>query len=169
VARRGAAIAATEGAEVVVICNKIEAEISELADEERAEFLQALGIEEPGLQSRDPRRLQTAWPAPLLHLRPQGSAGPGRSDRHQGAPGGRGHPHGFREGFHPRRGHRLTTDYVACGGEAGRKDAGKWRLEGKEYEVRDGDVVLFRFKRLDRSEAQVECAYLLDEHFDTYC
>jgi GTP-binding protein YchF len=138
------AIAAAEGAEVVVICNKIEAEISELEEAERSEFLQALGIEEPGLNrviragfrllglqnyfTAGPKEAR-AWTIPLGARAPQ-AAGVIHTD--------------FEKGF-IRAEVIAYADYVACGGEQGAKDAGKWRLEGKEYEVHDGDVVLFRF------------------------
>jgi len=138
------AIAAAEGAEIDDICNKIEAEISELEEAERSEFLQALGIEEPGLNrviragfrllglqnyfTAGPKEAR-AWTIPLGARAPQ-AAGVIHTD--------------FEKGF-IRAEVIAYADYVACGGEQGAKDAGKWRLEGKEYEVHDGDVVLFRF------------------------
>jgi hypothetical protein len=138
------AIAAAEGAEVVVICNKIEAEIAELADDERAEFLQALGIEEPGLN----RVIRAGYK--LLGLHHYFTAGP-KEARAWTIPIGTRAPQAaavihtdFEKGF-IRAEVIGYEDYVACGGEQGAKDAGKWRLEGKEYEVQDGDVVLFRF------------------------
>jgi GTP-binding protein YchF len=138
------AIAAAEGAEVVVICNKIEAEISELAEEERAEFLQALGIDEPGLN----RVIRAGYK--LLGLHHYFTAGP-KEARAWTIPIGTKAPQAaavihtdFEKGF-IRAEVIGYEDYVACGGEQGAKDAGKWRLEGKEYEVQDGDVILFRF------------------------
>ena len=138
------ALAAEEGAEVVVICNKIEAEISELADDERAEFLQALGIEEPGLN----RVIRAGYR--LLGLHHYFTAGP-KEARAWTIPIGTKAPQAaavihtdFEKGF-IRAEVIGYDDYIACRGEQGAKDAGKWRLEGKEYMVHDGDVVLFRF------------------------
>jgi GTP-binding protein YchF len=137
-------IAAEEGAQVVAICNKIEAEIAELADEERAEFLQALGIEEPGLN----RVIRAGYT--LLGLHHYFTAGP-KEARAWTVPIGTRAPQAagvihtdFEKGF-IRAEVIGYDDYVACGGEQGAKDAGKWRLEGKEYAIRDGDVILFRF------------------------
>ena len=137
-------IAASEGAEVVAICNKLESEISELADDERAEFLEAMGMEEPGL-NRVIRAgykllgLQTyftagvkevrAWTIPVGATAPQ-AAGVIHTD--------------FEKGF-IRAEVTAYDDFIAGNGEQGAKEAGKWRLEGKEYVVRDGDVVHFRF------------------------
>ncbi|RMF19709.1 MAG: redox-regulated ATPase YchF [Gammaproteobacteria bacterium] len=137
-------IAASEGAQVVVICNKLEAEIAELEDEERQEFLADLGMEEPGLD-RVIRAgykllgLQTyftagvkevrAWTVPVGATAPQ-AAGVIHTD--------------FERGF-IRAEVVSYDDFVACGGEQGAKDAGKWRLEGKDYIVQDGDVIHFRF------------------------
>jgi ribosome-binding ATPase YchF (GTP1/OBG family) len=85
----------------------------------------------------------------LLGLQTYLTAGPKESalDRAQGrdrSPGGRRHPHGFREGLHSRE-VIAYDDYVRLNGEAGAKEAGKMRLEGKEYVVQDGDVMHFRF------------------------
>ncbi|MGI9325405.1 MAG: redox-regulated ATPase YchF [Pseudomonadales bacterium] len=138
------ALAAEEGAQVVAICNKIEAEVAELADEERAEFLEALGIEEPGLNrviraGYELLGLQSyftagekevrAWTIPLGATAPQG-AGVIHTD--------------FEKGF--IRAEVISyEDFVANKGEQGAKDAGRWRLEGKDYVLQDGDVVHFRF------------------------
>ncbi|ARS54306.1 redox-regulated ATPase YchF [Kushneria konosiri] len=138
------AIAAEEGAVVVPVCNKIEAEIAELEEEERAMFLDELGMEEPGLD-RVIRAgygllgLQTyftagvkevrAWTVPVGATAPQG-AGVIHTD--------------FQKGF-IRAEVVAYEDFVALGGEQGAKEAGKWRLEGKEYVLKDGDVVHFRF------------------------
>ena len=137
-------IAASEGAEVVAICNKLEAEIAELEDEERAEFLADLGMEEPGLD-RVIRAgyallgLQTyftagvkevrAWTIPVGATAPQ-AAGVIHTD--------------FERGF-IRAEVIAYEDFVRYNGEQGAKDAGKWRLEGKDYVVQDGDVIHFRF------------------------
>lgn len=138
------ALAAAEGAEVVAICNKIEAEVSELADDERAEFLEALGIEEPGLN----RVIRAGYK--LLGLQSYFTAGEKevrawtvRSGAK--APQAAGVIHtDFEKGF-IRAEVIGYDDFVTNKGEQGAKDAGKWRLEGKEYVMADGDVVHFRF------------------------
>jgi GTP-binding protein YchF len=138
------ALAASEGAEVVPICNKIESEISELDDEDRAEFLESLGIEEPGLN----RVIRAGYK--LLGLHHYFTAGP-KEARAWTIPIGTKAPQAagvihtdFEKGF-IRAEVIGFDDYIACGGEQGAKDAGKWRLEGKDYVVQDGDVILFRF------------------------
>jgi GTP-binding protein YchF len=131
-----AELARSEGSDVVPICNKIEAEISELEDDERAEFLEALGIAEPGLNrviragyfTAGPKEAR-AWTIPVGTRAPQAAAVI-HTDFERGFI--RAEVIGF-------------DDYIANQGEQGAKDAGKWRLEGKDYEVEDGDVVLFRF------------------------
>ena len=137
-------LAAAEGSEVVPICNKIEAEISELDDEDRAEFLESLGIEEPGLN----RVIRAGYK--LLGLHHYFTAGP-KEARAWTIPIGTKAPQAaavihtdFEKGF-IRAEVIGFDDYIACKGEQGAKDAGKWRLEGKEYVVQDGDVILFRF------------------------
>jgi GTP-binding protein YchF len=139
-----AELARSEGSDVVPICNKIEAEISELEDDERAEFLEALGIAEPGLN----RVIRAGYR--LLHLHHYFTAGP-KEARAWTIPIGTRAPQAaavihtdFERGF-IRAEVIGFEDYVANKGEQGAKDAGKWRLEGKDYEVQDGDVVLFRF------------------------
>ena len=138
------AIAATENAEVVLICNKIESEIAELEDDEKSEFLEELGLSEAGL-NRVIRAgyallgLQTyftagvkevrAWTIPVGATAPQ-SAGKIHTD--------------FEKGF-IRAEVIAFDDFVTLGGEQAAKDAGKWRLEGKDYVVKDGDVIHFRF------------------------
>ncbi len=138
------ALAVSEGSEVVPICNKIEAEISELEDEDRDEFLESLGLEEPGLN----RVIRAGYR--LLGLHHYFTAGP-KEARAWTVPIGTRAPQAaavihtdFEKGF-IRAEVIGFDDYVACKGEQGAKDAGKWRLEGKDYEVQDGDVVLFRF------------------------
>ena len=137
-------IAASENAEVVPICNKIESEIAELEDYEKAEFLEELGLEEAGL-NRVIRAgygllgLQTFFTAGIKEVRawtiPIGSTAP------QAA--GKIHTD-FEKGF--IRAEVISfTDFVSLGGEQAAKDAGKWRLEGKDYLVKDGDVIHFRF------------------------
>ena len=138
------AIAAEDGAIVVPICNKLESEIAELDDSEKAEFLADLGMEEPGLDrviraGYQLLGLQTyftagvkevrAWTIPVGATAPQ-SAGVIHTD--------------FEKGF-IRAEVIAYNDYIQYKGEQGTKDAGKWRLEGKDYVVKDGDVVHFRF------------------------
>ncbi len=137
-------IAEAEGAELVAICNKIEAEVAELEDEERREFLDALGIEEPGLN----RVIRAGYK--LLGLHHYFTAGP-KEARAWTIPIGTKAPQAaavihtdFERGF-IRAEVIAYDDYVAGNGEQGAKDAGRWRLEGKEYVVQDGDVVHFRF------------------------
>jgi len=136
--------AVAEGAAFVVISAKIEAELAALEEAERAEYLAALGIAEPGLDrliragygllglltffTAGPKEVR-AWTAPIGVKAPQ-AAGVIHTD--------------FERGF--IRAETITyADYVACGGEQGAKEAGKMRLEGKDYVVEDGDVMLFRF------------------------
>ena len=133
-----------EGAGVVAVCAAIEAEIAELEDAERAEFLAELGLSEPGLDRviRAGYRLLglhtfftagekevRAWTIPVGATAPQ-AAGVIHSD--------------FEKGF-IRAEVVAYEDFVVCGGEQGAKEAGKWRLEGKDYVVADGDVIHFRF------------------------
>jgi len=138
------AIAAEENAEVVVICNKLESEIIELEDEERAEFLEELGMEEPGLN----RVIRAGYD--LLHLHTYFTAGPKEARAWtvrvgSTAPEAAGVIHtDFQKGF-IRAEVIGYDDFIAHKGEQGAKDAGRWRLEGKDYIVRDGDVVHFRF------------------------
>jgi ribosome-binding ATPase len=138
------AIAAEDGAIVVPICNKLESEIAELDQEEKQEFLTDLGMEEAGLDrviraGYQLLGLQTyftagvkevrAWTIPVGATAPQ-SAGVIHTD--------------FEKGF-IRAEVIAYNDYIQYKGEQGTKDAGKWRLEGKDYVVKDGDVVHFRF------------------------
>lgn len=138
------AISASEGAEVVPICNKIEAEVSELIDEERQEFLEALGIQEPGLN-----RVIRAGHR-LLGLQQYFTAGPKEVRAWTVRIGARAPQAAavihtdFEKGF-IRAEVIGYDDFVTHGGEQGAKDAGRWRLEGKEYVVQDGDVMHFRF------------------------
>jgi GTP-binding protein YchF len=138
------AIAAEENAEVVVICNKLESEIIELDDAERAEFLEALGMEEPGLN----RVIRAGYA--LLHLHTYFTAGPKEVRAWTvkvgaTAPEAAGVIHtDFQKGF-IRAEVIGYDDFIAHKGEQGAKDAGRWRLEGKDYVVQDGDVVHFRF------------------------
>ena len=138
------AIAEREGASVVAICNKLESEIVELEDEERVEFLNDLGMDEPGLNKviragYDLLSLQTyftagekevrAWTVKIGATAPEAAAVI-HTD--------------FQKGF-IRAEIIGYDDFITYKGEQGAKDAGRWRLEGKEYVVQDGDVIHFRF------------------------
>lgn len=138
------AIAEGENAVVVAVCAAIEADIAELDDEDREEFLQELGLEEPGLNrviraGYNLLTLQTYFTAGVKEVRawtyPEGSTAP------QAA--GKIHTD-FEKGF-IRAEIVGYDDYVEFNGESGAKEAGKWRLEGKDYIVKDGDVIHFRF------------------------
>jgi hypothetical protein len=138
------ALAEREGAEVVPVCAAIEAEIVELEEDERAVFLADLGLDEPGLNrvvragyrllgletyfTAGPKEVR-AWTIPKSAKAPQ-AAGVIHSD--------------FERGF-IRAEVIAYQDFIAYKGEQGAKEAGKMRSEGKEYVVRDGDVIHFRF------------------------
>jgi len=137
-------IAKRDGAEVVPICAKIEAELAELSGDDKIEFLRELGLEEPGLN----RVVRAGYQ--LLGLQTFLTAGPKEARAWtvragSTAPQAAGVIHtDFERGF--IRAEVISyDDYVRCGGEQGAKEAGKLRLEGKEYVMRDGDVVHFRF------------------------
>jgi GTP-binding protein YchF len=142
--RQVEARAKAEGAGCIVISAKIESEIAVLPRAERAEFLAAIGLEETGLD-----RLIRAGYA-LLHLVTFFTAGPKETRawtvvRGARAPQAAGVIHtDFERGF-IRSETIAYEDYVTLGGEAGARDAGKFRLEGKDYVVADGDVLHFRF------------------------
>jgi len=137
-------IAAGENATVVAVCAAIESDIAELEDDEREEFMQDMGLEEPGLNrviraGYSLLTLQTYFTAGVKEVRawtfPEGSTAP------QAA--GKIHTD-FEKGF--IRAEIVGYDhFVEFNGEQGAKDAGKWRLEGKDYIVKDGDVIHFRF------------------------
>jgi GTP-binding protein YchF len=136
--------AAKEGAKVVPICAAIEAEIAQLDDDEKEEFLADLGLEEAGLN----RVVRAGYE--LLGLATYFTAGVKEVRAwtiHVGAtaPQAAGVIHSdFERGF--IRAEVISyQDFVTYKGEQGAKDAGKWRLEGKDYIVKDGDVVHFRF------------------------
>lgn len=138
------AIAAKENAIVVPVCAEIESEIAELDDEERAEFMTDLGLTEPGLNrvirgGYELLNLQTYFTAGVKEVRawtiPVGATAP------QAA--GKIHTD-FEKGF-IRAVVVGFDDFIQFKGEQGAKDAGKRREEGKEYIVKDGDVILFRF------------------------
>lgn len=137
-------IAEEENASVVCVCAKIEGEIAELDDEDKAGFLADLGLEEPGL-NRVIRagyallNLQTYFTAGVKEVRAW-TVAVGAT-----APQAAGVIHtDFEKGF--IRAEVISyDDFIKYNGEAGAKEAGKWRLEGKEYIVKDGDVMHFRF------------------------
>jgi ribosome-binding ATPase len=136
--------ATKEGARAVVVSAKIESEIAVLSAEEQAEYLDAIGLAEPGLN----RVIREAYA--LLGLITYFTAGPKEARawtiiKGTKAPGAAGVIHtDFEKGF--IRAETISyADYVALKGESGARDAGKLRLEGKEYLVADGDVMHFRF------------------------
>ena len=135
---------AVEGAAVLCLCAKLEAELAELAEAESAEMLEAMGLEEPGLA----KLIRAGYS--LLDLLTFFTAGPKEARAWtlrtgSAAPQAGGRIHGdFEKGF-IRAEVIAYEDFVACNGEHGAREAGKWRLEGKEYIVCDGDVMHFRF------------------------
>ncbi len=136
--------AAEEGAVCVVISAKIEAELALLEADERTEYLEELGLEEPGLN----RLIHAGYQ--LLDLQTYFTAGPKEARawtirRGWSAPKAAGVIHGdFERGF-IRAETIAYDDYVANNGESGAREAGKLRQEGKDYIVKDGDVMLFKF------------------------
>ncbi len=137
-------ISAAEGAEIVPVCAAIEAEISELDEGDRAAFLADLGLDEPGLH----RIIRAAYR--LLGLQTYFTAGP-KEVRAWTVPAGATAPQAagvihtdFERGF-IRAETIAYDDYIAGRGEAGAREAGRLRLEGRDYVVREGDVMHFRF------------------------
>jgi GTP-binding protein YchF len=136
--------AAKEGAPVVPITASIESQIADMPDEDKKLFLEDLGMDEPGLN----RVIRAAYG--LLGLQTYFTAGP-KEVRAWTIPAGATAPQAagvihtdFERGF-IRAEVAAYDDFVAHGGEQGAKEAGKLRLEGKDYVVRDGDVIHFRF------------------------
>jgi GTP-binding protein YchF len=137
-------IATSENAEIVVICASIEAEIAELDDEGKAAFMAELKLDEPGLD----RLIHAGYK--LLHLETYFTAGVKEVRAwtipvNATAPQAAGVIHtDFEKGF--IRAEVISyADFIHYKGEQGAKEAGKWRLEGKDYVVQDGDVMHFRF------------------------
>lgn len=136
--------AAAEGAEAVVVSAAIEAELVGMPVEDRGEFLEALGLSESGLA----RVIRAGYK--LLGLKTFFTAGPKEARAWTfpdgaKAPQAAGEIHSdFERGF-IRAETIAYADYIALGGEAGAREAGKLRQEGKEYVVQDGDVLLFKF------------------------
>ncbi len=138
------ALARMENAQVVAVCAALEAEIAQLDEADKAEFLADYGLTEPGLNrviragytllglltffTAGPKEVR-AWTTPAGATAPQ-AAGVIHSD--------------FERGF-IRAEVIAYDDFIACGGEQGARESGKWRLEGKDYFVQEGDVVHFRF------------------------
>jgi len=136
--------AAEEGARAIVVSAAIEAEISRLPAEERGEFLAGLGLADTGLD----RVIRAGYD--LLRLITFFTAGPKETRawtivRGTPAPQAAGVIHGdFERGFIAAE-TISYADYVACGGEVGAREKGRMRIEGRDYVVQDGDVMLFRF------------------------
>lgn len=137
-------LAEAEGSQVVSICNKLESEIVELEDDERLEFLTDMGMEEPGLN----RVIRAGYQ--LLNLQTYFTAGV-KEVRAWTVKVGATAPEAaavihtdFQKGF-IRAEIVAYDDFIQHNGEQGAKDAGRWRLEGKEYIVKDGDIIHFRF------------------------
>jgi len=137
-------LAEGDGSEVVPVCAAIEMEMAELNDEERREFLDDMGLDEPGLN----RVIRAGYK--LLGLQTYFTAGP-KEVRAWTVPVGATAPQAagvihtdFERGF--IRAEVISyDDFIACNGEHGAKEAGKLRSEGKEYIVKDGDIIHFRF------------------------
>ncbi len=138
------AMAAAQGAKAVIVSAAIEAEISQMPEADRADFLESLGLSDSGLD-----RIIRAGHE-LLGLITYFTVGPKETrawtiTRGTKAPGAAGVIHGdFERGFIAAE-TIAYDDFVALNGEQGAKEAGKMRVEGKEYVVKDGDVLLFRF------------------------
>ncbi|HEC16289.1 MAG TPA: redox-regulated ATPase YchF [Sedimenticola sp.] len=138
------ALAETEGSGVVAVCAAIEAEIAQLDDEDKKDFLADMGQDEPGLN----RVVRAGYR--LLNLETYFTAGE-KEVRAWTIPAGATAPQAagvihtdFERGF--IRAEVISyEDFIACNGEQGAREAGKLRLEGKDYIVRDGDVIHFRF------------------------
>ncbi len=143
--RQADEMARAQGAEALAISAAVESEIAQFdTPEEKNEFLEALGLPEPGLN----RIIRAGYR--LLNLHTYFTAGP-KESRAWTVPVGAKAPQAagkihtdFEKGF-IRAEVIAYDDYIACSGEVGAKDAGKMRSEGKEYVVKDGDVILFRF------------------------
>lgn len=137
-------LAKKEGSQIIPVCAAIESEIAELEEEDKKEFLAELGLEEPGLN----RIIRAGYE--LLGLQTYFTAGE-KEVRAWTVVVGATAPKAaavihtdFERGF-IRAEVIAFDDYIANKGEQGAKDAGKWRLEGKDYIVADGDIMLFRF------------------------
>jgi ribosome-binding ATPase YchF (GTP1/OBG family) len=137
-------IAKKEGGSMVVVCAQLESEIADLKDEEKVEFLKEMGLDEPGLNrvirsGHQLLNLQCYFTAGVKEVRawtiPVGATAPQAAAKIHTD---------FEKGF--IRAEIISyEDFIQYKGEQGAKEAGKWRLEGKEYIVQDGDVIHFRF------------------------
>ena len=138
------ALAVSEGSEVVAVCAAMEAEIAQLEDADKTDFLKDMGLTEPGLN----RVIRTGYK--LLGLETYFTAGEKEVRawtvrKGATAPQAAGVIHtDFEKGF-IRAEVVAYKDFISYKGESGAKEAGKWRLEGKEYIVQEGDVMHFRF------------------------
>jgi hypothetical protein len=136
--------AAAEGARAVIVSAAIEAEVAQLPEADRAEFLEGLGLSDSGLD----RVIRAGYD--LLGLVTYFTCGPKETRAWTVTQGTRAPQAAavihkdFERGFIACE-TIAYDDYVACKGEAGAKEAGRMRVEGKEYVVKDGDVLLFRF------------------------
>jgi ribosome-binding ATPase YchF (GTP1/OBG family) len=136
--------ATAEGAVAVTVSAKIESEIAVLAAVDQKDYLEAVGLDEPGLN----RVIRAGYD--LLRLITYFTVGPKEARAWTIAQGTRGPQAAgvihtdFEKGF-IRAETIAYDDYVACNGESGAREAGKFRLEGKDYTVADGDVLHFRF------------------------
>ena len=131
--------------EVFVICAQIEQEIAELDDDEKQMFLEDLGLKESGLEKTDKGKLPHPWPSQLPDGRRDGDQSLGPSARGTKAPQAAGKIHSdFERGF-IRAEVVNYKDLLDCGSYAAAKEKGLVGLEGKDYVVKDGDVILFRF------------------------
>ncbi len=137
-------VAASADAPVVPVCAAVEAELASLPREDRAEFLADMGFEEPGLN----RLIRAGYE--LLGLQTFFTEGPKEVRAWTVSSGATAYDAAgvihtdFQRGF-IRAEVVAYEDFVSCGGEQGAKEAGKWRLEGKDYRMCEGDVVCFRF------------------------
>ena len=136
--------AKAENAVAVVVSAKIESEIAVLPADEQKDYLEAVGLEEPGLN----RVIRAGYD--LLHLITYFTVGPKEArawtiEKGTRGPAAAGVIHTDFEKGYIRAETIAYPDYVSCKGEAGAREAGKFRLEGKEYVVQDGDVMHFRF------------------------
>jgi GTP-binding protein YchF len=137
-------LADEENAKIVSICAEFESQLIDLSDAEKQEFMESVGIQEPGLN----RLIRAGYE--LLGLQTYFTVGPKEArawtiEKGFTAPQSAGVIHtDFERGFIKAE-VIAYDDYVKYNGEAGAKEAGKWRQEGREYVVKDGDVILFRF------------------------
>lgn len=137
-------LAEAENAKIVAICAEFESQLIDLSEAEKKEFLESAGISEPGLN----KLIRAGYE--LLGLQTYFTVGPKEArawtiEKGFTGPQAAGVIHSDFERGYIRAEVIAYDDYVKYNGEAGAKNAGKWRQEGKEYVVKDGDVILFRF------------------------